>query len=298
MEAVRTLAAASVVLLVTVALSGCSGPPGLERDDPPDSDDPPGTGGGGGPGDGTGLPTPERPERSAMLLSFGLEDCTGVESVVSLDAAAAQATLPDGYTVATDGPAGAATARYVWAQCGGLRTPTASVNGTAFGSVSLRVEPPEAAADADEHWYRFRVLAQDDLLHALWVAAGYDVVVGEYADLSQVASSPVGGTAPEDRDVRLAGYGAQGLVTVAAPTGSVRAAHYTQTEGGRLEWVGVFGASATRTLVGSLDLPSDDPLGGVPAAPGAPEAVLSQRYLDAAAWTETDLWLRETGRSR
>lgn len=290
METVRLLAVA-VVLAVTLA--GCSAPPGLERDGPTDRDDgPPGPG-----GDGTDLPRPEQPERLAMLLSFGLEDCTGLESSVSLEPEAAQAALPEGYTVATsEAPSGAvATARYVWAHCGGLRTPTATVNDTAFGAVALRIEAPQDAADADEHWYRFRVLAQDDLLRSLWVAAGYDVAVGEYADVSQVAATPAGGTAPEDRDVRLGGYAGQGLASVPmTPLGPLVEAHYTETEGGRLEWVGRYAPSTVRTFAGTLERPADDPLGGVPTATGPPGVVLSQRYLDAAAWLETDLWLRPT----
>lgn len=294
METVR--APVAWALALAVALAGCSGPPGLEQDDSGDASGGAGDGtDGGGAGGGTGLPGPERPERAAMLLSFGLEDCSGVEARVLLEPEAAQATLPEGYTVhQAEGPAGAAaTASYAWMRCGGLRTPTAFVNDTAFGSVALRIEAPEDAPDAQEHWYRFRVLAQDDLLHDLWVAAGYDVSVGAYEDASQVASSPAGGLAPEDRDVRLGGYGARGLVTLEGSAPSVRVAHYTEAESGRLEWTGSHEASSLRSMAGSLDLPADDPLSGVPTAPGSPDGALSQRYLDAASWSGVDLWLRQ-----
>lgn len=288
----------TVVAVLAVVLAGCSGPPGLEDRGPADR---PGDGSGrdgGGAGsddDGGGFQPPaDQPERVAMLLSFGLEDCTGLESFVSLDADAAQALLPDGYAVATsDGASGpVATARYVWASCGGLRTPTAFVNDTVFGSVSLQIEAPESAADAEEHWYRFRVMAQDDLLLSLWVAAGYDVALGEYQDESSLSGSPLGGANVEDRSVRLAGYGGQGLAAVPGGPTSVRTAQYTETLGGRLEWIGEFQATSYRELQGTLEVPPDDPLADVPLAPGSPSEVLRQRYLDEAHWSATDLWFR------
>ncbi len=288
-------AAVAVALLLAVVLAGCSGPPGFESDKP-SSGGGVGTGGGtgtgGDPDDEPGAPVVPRPARVAMLLGFDLVDCSGVENLGILDAEVVQAALPSGYEVLpADDLDGLpkAVVQYVWASCGALRTPSATVNDTVFGFVSVAIEPPADALAADEHWYRLRMLTQDDVLATLWTAAGYDVATSTYADTSVIAGSPIGGNGLEDRDVSLGGYRVRGALTIGAPDEPVRAAHYTEVASGRLEWSGSFHIDAFRPLLGTLEVAADDPFSDAWAS-SLDRA--NQRYLDDAAWTSNNLWLR------
>ncbi len=294
MTLVRGLAI--VTLATLVLLAGCSGPPGLERDskgsggsstDPGGGSDGPGPNGGGDPAP----PTQNGPHEIAMLLDFDLLNCTGFEAVTYRSASAVQSVLPEGYTalIQTDSTGSEGVpVQYVWTACSSLETPTTFVNNTVFGYVSARIEPPAQSVEASEHWFRLRMLAQEDILAALWQAAGYEVIVGDYSDSTTATPLPGGSTLPEARTIRLGDYQAQGLASVSSGVEAISTAQYTEIEGGRLVWTGQFDSESFRGFTGQWSFPADDPFGTDPSDSADP---LSMRYVDSVSWLDNDLWL-------
>lgn len=267
------------LLLLMVVLSGCFG--GSNESAPQPSATTTTT---------TGPPLPLAPGPLAdlpMLVAFDYVDCTGYEGLFPVDAVAAQALLPAGYTVRTETNALGATAtlQVLWLGCEGFRTAAAVVNQTAYGTIAIAVEPLGAESDA---WYRLRILSRADIMETLWTAAGYDLYVGEPGQTS--VGVDLGLAAPGQSAASFGDYNFAGLATVRLSDAPATFTHHTESELGRLEWTGMFEASSFVATAGQLTLEPDDPA----ASLLDPVAFLrgSQRILESASVTSNDLWLR------
>lgn len=238
----------------------------------------------GGPQTPTPGPTPPAqppPTHTAMLMAFDYADCTGVMAHPTVPLAEAQGVLPDGYVAwQGEGVQEVGVAQYMWVECATFSTSTATVNDTVYGHVAVRIQAPANATEADEHWYRLRMLTKPDVLEAVWKAAAYDVYSAGFN-----ASSSVPAPLPAaEQTIALGDYWVQALAGAQADGLTGTRAYYTDVDAGRLEWTGSVDL-ATTTGAGRLHAPSDDPLAG--AWPEAQEV-----WLVTGGFAGNDLWLR------
>lgn len=243
-----------------------------------------GDGGGNGDGDPTTSPTTASTSSSSstttppatspfvvdLLLDFSFEACRGASVVASAPLEDVQALLPAGFTAApTDLSGGnAASVAVDLYACGTLAVAgQPRVADTYYGQVSTFIERPEervpGAPEAAIQEYVFRVLASEDVLSALWPAAGYDTRSGPaHVDLT----SP-GQALPVDAGLRMVDAAAGDYAVMAngntlapaAVSGSF--ARYTAlADGSVLVWTGNYALDTAFTGQGAADVADDDPL--------------------------------------
>jgi hypothetical protein len=214
-----------------------------------------------------------------LLLDFAFEGCRGVSVVSSLAPIEdVQALLPDGFTAAaSDVPGGnAASVAVDLLACANLTVAGQTrLQDTYYGQVYTFIERPAErvpdAPDAPIQEYVFRTLAGEDVLAALWPAAGYDTRSGPaHLDLT----SPGVGL-PVDPGLRMAD-GAAGDYALTA-NGNLLApssvsggfARYTAlADGSVLVWTGSHALDGAFRGQGSADVADDDALARFEAAGG------------------------------
>lgn len=291
----RPWASASLVLVLALAMAGCSG--GGADADPTPTETPSGT--------TTSATTTQADAPTApvveLLPDFAFRSCRGlaIQALQPLDQV--QALLPDGFTAAAAAPAGGAPPTdplaivgmdlYV---CGNLTTPDVTIAHVAFGMLYTHIERPAdrvtAAPPADVQEYAFRILSGQDVLAALWPAAGYDT----YSGATVLSISPLGSGLPLDPGSRM-GEGRVDpdyfmLATSAAPAAPAEDqtsfARYTALgDGSVLVWTGQYSRQA-RGGQGSFQVADDDPFAGFEQANNIPGHA---RLFEAAELLEQDL---------
>jgi hypothetical protein len=283
-------AALWVLPLLAALLAGCS------------------DGGGGEPVSSTGpsssglLPTattgpapPPTPLVFDLLPDFAFEGCQGIRIVSPQPLDDVQALLPEGFTVA---PAPSAPAFGVVAMdlftCGNLTTPNVRIADMAFGMLYTHVQKPServaGAPDADVHEYAFRLLAGQDVLAALWPAAGYDTYNGSVG----LAISPLGDLpVPVDLGARNgnASVGeayfmlASSPGPAGAPAESTFARYTVLGDGSVLVWTGTYRSTGLDGQ-GSFQVADDDPFAGFERANNIPGTA---RLMETAETVDQDL---------
>lgn len=271
-------------IVVALLLSGCLGLDPGRADPPGQQPNPEPTTEPGGPGEPI-EPEPEQPTGpQAMLLDYAYHDCQGYDGQWRVPGATAQAVVPEAFTVAEDqNPMGSATVRYTWLACASFTTPTANVTDTVFGFVAVAIEA--AGAEADEHWYLLHMLTQDDVMEKLWTAAGYDVVVGDFALALNIVDGGV--VAPGSYDISLGDYSATGAVTAFEAATDANVAMYTQTEEGILIWTGEKQGQRQWLANGIVEPASSDPFAGEQFAVRTASA--NERVAGEVHWLDNNL---------
>jgi hypothetical protein len=284
------MAPSVVLLLLAVLLAGCSdgggdggpgpsGEPSSSTTGPPLTPAPPPT-------------PPDAPLVFDLLPDFAFEGCQALSIVSDQPIDKVQALLPDGFTAAASPSAPAlgvlAMDLYV---CGNLTTPNVRIANMSFGMVYTHIQPPtERVAGvpaADVHEYAFRLLAGQDVLSALWPAAGYDTYDGAVA----FTIGPVGDL-PIDLGAR-SGNGSVGeyfmLATGPGPAGAPAESTFARFtalgDGSVLVWTGTYRATALAGQ-GSFQVAGDDPVAGFEAANNIPGAA---RLMESAEAVDQDL---------
>lgn len=276
--------AARMLLAVLLALlAGCSGRGGG------DGDAPTSTGPSTAPLPTTPAPTPTSPLVFDLLPDFAFEGCRGISIASAQPVDQVQALLPEGFTAAQAPSASAfgVVAMDLFA-CGNLTTPDVRIANVSFGMVYTHIAQPDGrvagAPAADVHEYAFRLLAGDDVMAALWPAAGYDTYNGSVG----VAIGPVGGL-PVDLGPRAgnASVGEYSMVATgpgpaAAPAESSFARYTALGDGSVLVWTGTYRAMSLAGH-GSFQVAGDDPFAGFERAntiPGTARLMESSDALD------------------
>lgn len=214
----------------------------------------------------------------ALLPEFALGPCAAVSMASAQPLDAVQALLPEGFRAAPYQTASTGLAGLDLYACGNLTTPNARIADTVYGQVYTLVERPAdavpGAPEAGVHEYVFRVLAAQDVLAALWPAAGYETRNGT-ASVSVDAPPLV----PLDAEVRTgsgsvgADYGAladgQDHVPASGWAGSF--ARYTRlADGSVLLWTGRYETAAAFEGHGSFSVAGDDPFAAFEAGNAVP----------------------------
>lgn len=202
-----------------------------------------------------------------LLLGFTLEDCRGMSVRQSVFLADVQAILPPGFTAQADALAsGAGTIVVDFYACGNLTVSSARVPATFYGQLSTPIEPPMErlpdVPDAAFHEYVFRVLAGEDVLAALWPAAGFETRGGEASMRVGKPSDAV----PLDAGVHAAEGGigqdyafrAVGAVASATPVAGTFARYTALNDGSVLVWTGTYDFGGSYSGHGVAQLPDDD----------------------------------------
>ena len=279
-----------LLLLLAGLLAGCSD----------------GGGGGGGepgPSDDRSSPTtgppltpapapPASPLVFDLLPDFAFEGCQGLSVVSDQPIDQVQALLPEGFTAA---PSPSAPALGVVAMdlyvCGNLTTPNVRIANMSFGMVYTRIEAPadrvSGVPPADVHEYAFRLLAGQDVLSALWPAAGYDTYDGTVAfSIGPVGDLPIDlGARSGNASVGEYFMLATGPGPAAAPTESTFARFTALEDGSVLVWTGTYRSTALDGQ-GSFQVADDDPAAGFEAANNIPGAA---RLMESAEAVDQDL---------
>lgn len=279
----------AALLLLGALLAGCSGD-GAE--DPVPSTSPSPT---------AGFPTtpppipPTSPLVFDLLPDFAFEGCRGISIVTGRPIDQVQALLPEGFTAA---PLASAPTLGVAAmdlfKCGNLTTPNVRIANVSFGMVYTHIEPPagrvSGVPEADVSEYAFRLLAGQDVMAALWPAAGYDTYNGSVGlTISPVGDLPV----PVDLGARSANGSvgedyfmlASGPGPAAAPAERTFARYTALADGSVLVWTGVYRDTALDGH-GSFQVAADDPFAGFQVAGNLPGTA---RLMEAAEAVDQDL---------
>jgi hypothetical protein len=260
------------LLALAASLAGCSGGDGGAGGEPSSTF---------GPSSTASLPTtmapvpPVTPLVFDLLPDFAFEGCRGLSVVSDQPIDQVQALLPEGFTAAPSpsAPAFGLVAMDLFA-CGNLTTPNVRIAGMAFGMLYTHIEPPAGRVagipQADVSEYAFRLLAGQDVMAALWPAAGYDTYNGTVG----LRIGPVGDLPfPVDVGAR-SGNGSVGEAYFllasspgpAATPSEATFARYTALEDGSvLVWTGTYRSSAMAGQ-GSFMVADDDPLAGFEVA--------------------------------
>ena len=296
--------AVAVAALAALLLAGCLGGSGDGGGQPGPTPTP--TASQSTSDTGTPAPPPEPVQTLDLLLSFGFVDCDGFSVQVERPLADVQALLPDGFTAAPPpgAPSGVGYGAVVvdLLRCGNLTTPSVSVPSTYVGLETTYVQRPTGrvpqAPDAPVQEYLFRMLAGQDVLAALWPAAGYDTYSGP-ANVTLLMDAPArsgfGSVLP---DYFLTASGGQ-----ADPLGGGRTqpfARYTLLDDGSiLLWTGAYDLPAVAAGPGSAEVADDDPFAGfaTPPTPGIPGTPIQSRptlagiarHVDGGSVTGQDL---------
>lgn len=292
------------VLIVALLAAGCLGDDGRDGDGN-DGGTPGPPGPTATPAPPTDGPPPPMPTVVELLPDFALVECRGISIRHQRPVADVQELLPAGFSaaiVAGSQPLGLVeglgTVTIDLFACGNLTVGgQPRVPATYFGQLAALVEPPTervpGTPDATFHEYVFRVLAAEDVLAALWPAAGYDTRSGAAAlrIAAPVADVPDVGLRTADGNI-----GDQYQFTASAapelppPLGTSRQgafARYTAlADGSVLVWTGTYALGAARQGEGMVAVPADDPF--MPFETG--EAVLGTAFLyEAGAMEAMDL---------
>ncbi|HUR26388.1 MAG TPA: hypothetical protein VM327_10290 [Candidatus Thermoplasmatota archaeon] len=226
-------------------------------------------------------PPPTTPVVFDLLPDFAFEGCRGVSVRSPQPIDRIQALLPEGFTAApyasvaapAPAPDGIGFAGMDLFVCGNLTTPNVRIPDVSFGMLYTHILPPDSRVagvpEAAVHEYAFRLLAGEDVLAALWPAAGYDTYNGS-VDLTMGPAVDL----PVDVAPRT-GSGAVGddylvLATSAAPAAPMASestfARYTAlADGSVLVWTGTYHAEA-RSGQGSFMVADDDAFAGFEVA--------------------------------
>lgn len=239
---------------------------------------PPPTGGGGSD------PDPPEPVTEVKLLTgFVIDGCTGIRDVFDVDRASAQELLPEGYTASNVSPGPAVEQARVGVQlynCTSFTAGSYAYSDVYFGLAFIAVDAPDDAAEGDRHAYILEMLGEDDVLSAIWPAAGYPIHNGsvEYEDTMFYRTMQVDGFTIETT---------KGSPSTSGATNSF--AWYHELENGdRLTWTGNQDIQPVDGGVANLVIPDDSTL----APLGSPESsnlVGTGIAVDAGAFTEMNL---------
>ena len=262
---------AALLLLTGPGLAGC-----LDGNDG-GSRGPAGTGsssaGTTSPGPTGGLPPPPSPTVVDLLLDFGLPGCRGITVEHQRALADVQALLPPGFTAKPVdltmqapqpvGPLGSLLVDVF--SCSGLTVAgEPRVPATYYGQLYTFVDPPTerwpGTPDVPIHEYVFRTLAAEDVLAALWPAAGYDSRSGPAA----LAIGAPGGLplqqGPRLANATIAGYTvtAAGNTADTAPIAAPFARYTALNDGSLLVWTGTYAFPTAYRGVGNFQIVADD----------------------------------------
>ncbi len=264
------------LVLLCLVFAGCNEPIGKPADEPrsPVDDELP-------PLD----PIDPVPQDVAMLLRFGFEDCTGSTLVGHASLDVVQAALPGNYTAWSDPsqPTPTGHVGLAMVRCATFTTNVGTFNDTALGFVEARIEDPGHGVDADQHWYRARVLAEQGVMTELWGAAGYDVATGAFEHTPTLDAGLLverWTTLFGDYTSNLNAASEQGLP-------DLDLASYTEVAQGRLEWTASYVPGAQHVAAGSIGRAADDPF-----AAAWDQVAVAQGHIGSASWNENNLWLR------
>lgn len=278
-----------VLLLLAALLAGCSDGTGSGEPEPSGDASPSST---TGPPLTPAPPPPETPLVFDLLPDFAFEGCQGLSIASDQPLDQVQALLPEGFTAA---PSPSAPAFGVVAMdlfvCGNLTTPNVRIANMSFGMVYTHIQPPTErvagvpAADVNE--YAFRLLAGEDVLSALWPAAGYDTYDGTVAfTIGPVGELPVDlGARSGNASVGEYFMLATGPGPASAPAESTFARFTALGDGSVLVWTGTYRATALAGQ-GSFQVAGDDPVAGFEVANNIPGAA---RLMESAEAVDQDL---------
>lgn len=280
------VALVAFAVALAAAAAGCAGPGG--RDPEPTSSS---TSSSGSPI--TPTPSPPAPSVVRLLPDFALGPCVAVsvQSAQPLDAI--QALLPEGFTAAPFGTQDTGLAALDAYACGNLTTPTVRIADVVYGQIYTHVQRPDVpgAPEGGVHEYVFRVLAGQDVLAAMWPAAGYETRNGTAAvSVDALPGLPVDsgartGSASVGDQYRALADGQAALP--AAQPWSGPFARYTRLEDGSvLLWTGTYEVPAAFTGQGVFSVAGDDPFAPFEAADNVAG---SARLAESASMVGLDL---------
>lgn len=228
-----------------------------------------------------------------LLSDFAFEGCRGISVVSAWPVDQVQALLPDGF-VAAESPSapGLADVAMDLTTCGNLTTPNVRIANVSFGMLYTHIEQPgervAGAPAADVHEYAFRLLAGNDVLAALWPAAGYDTYNGSvHVGMGPAGDLPVD-IGPRTGNASVGDYFMIASTAPAAASGATtgRFARYTALgDGSVLVWTGTY-ESVAWPAYGSFMVADGDPFAGFEVANNI---VGSARLMEKADAVDQDL---------
>lgn len=239
-------------------------------------------------------PAPVTPTVVDYLPQFAMGPCLAVSVQATRPLDDVQKLLPAGFEAAPAlGAQDAGTVAMDVYSCGNLTTPTVSLPPTVYGQVYTFVKRPDGrvagAPDAASQEYVFRVLAGEDVVSAIWPAAGYDTRSGP-ANVSIDAPQ-----APVDTQVRTAtasvgadyGMVAEGQTSLVPVPWAGSFARYTVLQDGSvLLWTGSYEVASPFSGQGSFQVAGDDPYAPYEVANNVPGA---SRLADQVSMVGMDL---------
>ena len=258
-------------LLLAATLGGCLGGDGGDRDG--DASSSSSSQGAAPSSSAPPIPPPPGPPVVDLLRGFSFQGCTGLSLQQTVDRAALQALLPTGFRAAAGlGGDSRGTIAIDLLRCGNLTAANAVVPDTYYGQVYALIEPPAdrvpGASGSGRSEYVMRTLASEDVLAALWPAAGYDTRSGP---ATMTIEGPAGLPLQQrGANASIDGYAATGTgnTLVSSPVTGAFARYTALNDGSVLVWTGTYAFPGGYTGSASFQIPADDPFGQFQRVPG------------------------------